>query len=68
MNTQSVLLALYAVRAQVDALIAQIDASAVVQSEIGECPHPEDQQVDASTAGGGPRRIFCLACNTERDA
>lgn len=68
-NLQAVLLSLYAIRSQVDALIAQLDpqdAQAAVAT--GVCPHPADKQIDTSTAGDGPRRVFCLACNKERDA
>lgn len=63
------LLQLYAMRAQLEALIAGVEAEEQPPepdpSTLG-CPHPEEQQRDAST--GGRRRIFCLACQTERDA
>lgn len=67
MTKDAVVASLYAIRAQVDALILHLDGAMSV-GQIAGCPHPEDKQVDSTTAGGGHRRVFCLACNTERDA
>lgn len=50
---------LYALRAQLDALIVTEEAAA---HDLGsECPHPPDQRRDTTTMGG--RRTWkCLAC------
>jgi hypothetical protein len=53
---------LYALRAQVEALImaaeAEIGASQPVSTA---CPHPDEKRRDATTAGG-PRQYLCLVC------
>lgn len=49
---------LYALRAQLDALIVTEEAALETPSE---CPHPPDQRKDATTMGG-PRKFKCLAC------
>ena len=57
---------LYAVRSQIDAILAQLepqqDATAV--SGCPKCGAPEDQQVSASTLGE-PGLRQCLQCRAE---
>lgn len=50
---------LYALRAQLDALIVAEEAHA--EEVPAECPHPPESRRDASTMGGG-RKFKCLAC------
>lgn len=54
------LVQLYAMRAQLDALILA-EESAIETEQPLECPHPEHLRRDASTMGG-PRKFKCLAC------
>lgn len=52
---------LYALKAQIDAVIFTIEADQPDNGESQTCTHPEDKRRDATTAGG-PRQFLCLAC------
>jgi len=54
---------LYAMRAQLEAAIMQLEADQV-QITSG-CPHPADKQRNATTMGGQPT-VLCLECGDER--
>ena len=60
---------LYAVRAQIDAMLAQLEPQQEVHVA-GSCPQcgaPEDKQVDASTMAT-PGIKKCMVCQTEYQA
>lgn len=52
----------YIVRAQMDLLIASLEAE---QPAPTGCQHPEDKRLDISTGGGGPAMWKCLVCDAE---
>lgn len=62
---------LYAVRAQIEALIVAEEAEyGQSQRDPKACPHcnaPEDKQVEAQQMGGG-KTIACLVCKQQRAA
>jgi len=70
-----ILAQLLAMRAQIDATIALVEATvrpevpaAPPPEEDGgafRCPHPDDRQRDASTFGE-PHQVVCLACGWKR--
>ena len=62
MNAASIHASLYALRAQVDALIAIVDAE--LPAPTNECPHPRPQRRDLSVIGG-PERWECQLCGHE---
>jgi hypothetical protein len=69
MNPDVILAQLYALRAQIHALIVQVESSSAPAVPItGACPHPEDKQRNATTGGGGPQKVLCLQCGEERPA
>ena len=55
---------LFAIRAQVDALLMQLDPEPVAD---GKCPHPPQARRDLSVMGG-PERWECRACGHEETA
>lgn len=58
---------LYAMRLLLDSVIANVEQAApvVLKVETGECPHPEERQVNA-TVMGGPPEVICLVCGQQR--
>ena len=62
MNAAGIQASLYALRAQVDALITLVDGEMPAQEN--ECPHPYPQRRDLSVIGG-PERWLCQLCGHE---
>jgi hypothetical protein len=61
---------LHAVRAQIELLVAQVEAALGVTEPApppGTCPHPKNRQRNA-TVLGGPTRWLCLDCGEEYGA
>lgn len=65
---------LYAIRAQAEAAILQMEHAmgdgpqepeSPPRDVMSRCPHPEDKQVDGSTLGSGPL-IHCAECQEDR--
>lgn len=55
---------LYALRAQVEALIALEEMGMTPPPPQLECPHPEEKRRNTSVMGG-PRTFLCLQCGQE---
>jgi hypothetical protein len=62
---------LYALRLLVDELIVEAERAVdrprapELPATDGECPHPPELQVDASTLGGPPA-VICRGCGAQR--
>lgn len=64
MNADALRAQLFAIRAQVDALIMQLDPEPPPADE--KCPHPPAARQDRSVMGS-PERWICRACGFEYD-
>lgn len=62
MNQDALQAQLFAIRAQVDALLLQLDQP----SEPKECPHPPQARRNLSVMGG-PERWHCQVCGFDYD-
>lgn len=64
MNVEAVQAQLFAIRAQVDALLMQLSDEAEPAAK--ECPHPPQARRDYSVMGG-PERWHCQQCGFDYD-
>lgn len=58
---RALLAQLYALRAQLDAVIVGVEDVASLEAQSGHCTHPPERRRDATTMGG-PQKFKCLDC------
>lgn len=59
------LLQLYAMRAQLEAIISAEELELGAVQQAAGCPHPEDKRVNSTTMGGGKPRFYCTVCREQ---